>query len=116
MTCSHFSQGTNFYKYFYALMQRLQENEIRTSEIVLKIQQYFANNEQHGDRSAKYDEPRPSRLSNRRGFHCLLVKGPDWMLMQARPSFAWTWTTVPTTIQRRNFRFARSSRTLSSPE
>jgi hypothetical protein len=34
--------GTNFYKYFYALIQRLQENEVRTSEIVLKLQQYFA--------------------------------------------------------------------------
>lgn len=35
-------QGTNFYKYFYALIQRLQEHEIKTSEIVLKLQQYFA--------------------------------------------------------------------------
>ncbi len=34
-------QGTNFYKYFYALIQRLQENEIKTSEIVLKLQEYF---------------------------------------------------------------------------
>lgn len=33
--------GTNFYKYFYALIQRLQENEVRASEIVLKLQQYF---------------------------------------------------------------------------
>lgn len=33
--------GTNFYKYFYALIQRLQENEIKTSEIFLKLQQYF---------------------------------------------------------------------------
>lgn len=33
--------GTNFYKYFYALMQRLQENEVKTSEIVLKMQSYF---------------------------------------------------------------------------
>lgn len=33
--------GTNFYKYFYALIQRLQECEIKASEIVLKIQQYF---------------------------------------------------------------------------
>lgn len=33
--------GTNFYKYFYALIQRLQENEIKASEIVLKLQQYF---------------------------------------------------------------------------
>jgi hypothetical protein len=33
--------GTNFYKYFYALAQRLQQNEIKTSEIFLKLQQYF---------------------------------------------------------------------------
>ncbi len=33
--------GTNFYKYFYALIQRLQENEVKTSEIVLNLQQYF---------------------------------------------------------------------------
>jgi hypothetical protein len=33
--------GTNFYKYFYALIQRLQANEVKTSEIVLKLQQYF---------------------------------------------------------------------------
>lgn len=34
--------GTNFYKYFYALAQRLQENEVKTSEIFLKLQQYIA--------------------------------------------------------------------------
>ncbi len=34
--------GTNFYKYFYALIQLLQENEIRAGEIVTKLQQYFA--------------------------------------------------------------------------
>lgn len=34
--------GTNFYKFFYALIQRLQANEIKTSEIVLKLQQYFS--------------------------------------------------------------------------
>lgn len=33
--------GTNLYKFYYALIQRLQENEVRTSEIVLKLQQYF---------------------------------------------------------------------------
>ncbi len=33
--------GTNFYKYFYALIQRLQENEVKTSEIFLSLQQYF---------------------------------------------------------------------------
>lgn len=33
--------GTNFYKYFYALAQRLQSNEIKTSEIFLYMQQYF---------------------------------------------------------------------------
>ncbi len=34
-------RGTNFYKYFYALIQRLQENEVKTSEIFLKLQEYF---------------------------------------------------------------------------
>ena len=34
--------GTNFYKYFYALIQLLQENEVKTSEIFLKLQDYFA--------------------------------------------------------------------------
>jgi len=34
--------GTNFYKYFYALIQELQVNEIKTSEIFLKLQDYFA--------------------------------------------------------------------------
>lgn len=33
--------GTNFYKYFYALIQRLQENEVKTAEIFLKLQDYF---------------------------------------------------------------------------
>lgn len=33
--------GTNFYKFFYALIQRLQENEVKTSEIFLKLQEYF---------------------------------------------------------------------------
>jgi hypothetical protein len=33
--------GTNFYKYFYALAQRMQESEIATSEIFTKLQQYF---------------------------------------------------------------------------
>ncbi len=33
--------GTNLYKYFYALIQRMQENEVKTSEIFLKLQQYF---------------------------------------------------------------------------
>jgi len=33
--------GTNFYKYFYALAQELEENEVKTSEIFLKLQQYF---------------------------------------------------------------------------
>lgn len=33
--------GTNFYKYFYALAQRVQENEIKTDEIFLKLQQYI---------------------------------------------------------------------------
>lgn len=34
--------GTNFYKYFYALLQRAQENEVKTSEIFVYLQQYFA--------------------------------------------------------------------------
>lgn len=34
--------GTNFYKYFYALMQKVQENEVKTSEIFAKLQDYFA--------------------------------------------------------------------------
>ncbi len=33
--------GTNFYKFFYALIQRLQENEIKTSEIFMQMQNYF---------------------------------------------------------------------------
>lgn len=33
--------GTNFYKYFYALAQRAQENEVKTSEIFAKLQQYL---------------------------------------------------------------------------
>ncbi len=33
--------GTNFYKYFYALVQRLQETEVKTSEIFLRMQEYF---------------------------------------------------------------------------
>lgn len=34
--------GTNFYKYFYALIQKLQENEVKTSEIFTKLMDYFA--------------------------------------------------------------------------
>lgn len=34
--------GTNFYKYFYALAQRVQKNEVKTSEIFIHLQQYFA--------------------------------------------------------------------------
>lgn len=33
--------GTNLYKYFYAIAQRISENETKTSEIFLKLQQYF---------------------------------------------------------------------------
>lgn len=33
--------GTNFYKYAYALAQRAQTNEIKTSEIMLLVQDYF---------------------------------------------------------------------------
>lgn len=34
--------GTNLYKFLYALVQRLQENEVKTSEIFSKLQDYFA--------------------------------------------------------------------------
>lgn len=33
--------GTNAYKFYYALVQRLQENEVKTSEIFQKLQAYF---------------------------------------------------------------------------
>lgn len=33
--------GTNFYKYFYAAAQRIQENEVKASEVFTKLQQYF---------------------------------------------------------------------------
>lgn len=33
--------GSGFYKTFYTLVQRVQENEIKTSEIFLKLQDYF---------------------------------------------------------------------------
>lgn len=34
--------GTNWYKYFYALVQKFQENEVKTSEIFQKLQEYIA--------------------------------------------------------------------------
>ncbi len=34
--------GTNWYKFYYALIQRLQESEVKTSEIFTKLQQYIA--------------------------------------------------------------------------
>lgn len=34
--------GTNHYKYFYGLMQLVQENEIKTGEIFAKLSDYFA--------------------------------------------------------------------------
>lgn len=33
--------GTNAYKYFYALAQEYQKNEVKTSEIFIKLQKYF---------------------------------------------------------------------------
>lgn len=33
--------GTNFYKYFYALAQRVETNEIKTSEIFIKLQDFI---------------------------------------------------------------------------
>lgn len=35
-------QGTNFYKYYYALVQRVQENEVKTAEVFLKLQQFIS--------------------------------------------------------------------------
>ncbi len=34
--------GTNFYKYFYVLVQKVLENEVKTAEIFLKLQEYIA--------------------------------------------------------------------------
>ena len=34
--------ATNLYKYFYALAQKMQENEVATSEIFSKMEQYFS--------------------------------------------------------------------------
>ena len=33
--------GTSFYKYFYPIAQRIQESEVKTAEIVAKLQDYF---------------------------------------------------------------------------
>jgi hypothetical protein len=33
--------GTNFYKFYYTLAQKIQQNEIKMSEIFLKLQDYF---------------------------------------------------------------------------
>lgn len=33
--------GSNFYKFYYALIQRVQQGEIKTAEIFAKLQQYF---------------------------------------------------------------------------
>lgn len=33
--------GTGWYKYFYVLIQKLQQNEVKTSEIFIKLQEYF---------------------------------------------------------------------------
>lgn len=33
--------GTNFYKFLYTMAQRVQQNEIKTSEVFQKLQQYF---------------------------------------------------------------------------
>lgn len=34
--------GTNFYKYYYGLAQRMQQSEVKTSEIFLKLQDYIS--------------------------------------------------------------------------
>jgi hypothetical protein len=52
--------GTNFYKYFYALAQRVQENEVKTSEIFAKLQDYFNENERD-DLKTCSDKPRLDR-------------------------------------------------------
>jgi len=36
-------EGTNFYKYFYALAQKVQDNEVLTAEIFIKLQDYIAS-------------------------------------------------------------------------
>lgn len=38
--------GTNWYKYFYTLVQRLLENETKTSEIFLRLSQYISTTNQ----------------------------------------------------------------------
>lgn len=38
--------GTNWYKYFYTLVQRVMENETKTSEIFLKVSQYITDTNQ----------------------------------------------------------------------
>lgn len=35
-------EGTNWHKFIYALLQKVQENEIKTAEIMVKVQDYFA--------------------------------------------------------------------------
>src|SRR6478609_10410075 len=35
-------QGTNWYKYAYAVLQKTEENEIKTSEIFIKLQEFIS--------------------------------------------------------------------------
>lgn len=44
--------GTNFYKFYYAIAQRLQDNEVKTSEIFAQLQQYFKITNESIDRPA----------------------------------------------------------------
>lgn len=43
--------GTNWYKYFYSVVQRLSENEIKMSEIFLRLQEYFETTNEKLQRS-----------------------------------------------------------------
>lgn len=43
--------GTNWYKFFYPIVQRLQESEVKTSEIFAKLQQYIASTNESISRS-----------------------------------------------------------------
>jgi hypothetical protein len=56
--------GTNLYKYFYALMQLLQESEVKTSEIFLKLTQYFAITNEDINRPAVVPQGTIERLND----------------------------------------------------
>lgn len=56
--------GTNFYKYFYALAQRMQENEVKTSEIFSVLQQYFVITNERISRPVATNPGLLEKLSN----------------------------------------------------